>query len=135
MLRKLWNSAIAWYTRSQSVLTTPLSTTECWHNSLGIPSAPPAQAMARHAILFLCTESMDVRYKSGQSTKLIVGQKIWCLDGLYFIAEDVSFRGEYRIRRGSRALDTYSFFQGVSTKRILPCFNMELANVPVEIIG
>ena len=135
MLRKLLNRAIAWYTRSQHVLTTPLSATDCWHNNLGIPNAPPAQGMARHAIMFVCTESMDVAYKNGQPTKLIVGQKIWCLDGLYFIAEDVSFRGEYRIRRRSKALDTYAFFQGVSTKRILPCFNMELANVAVEIIG
>lgn len=139
MLRRILHRAIAWYNNTPSILTTPLSATECWHGSgssaFGVKMLPPLSYIARHAIMFVCTHSVQMKMKDGRETKLIVGQKVWCLDGQYYIAEDVSLRGEYRIRRGTHPLDTYTLLSAYHNGKVLPCFDTERYNVLVEING
>jgi hypothetical protein len=99
------------------------------------PNTGNPWTVAKRALRLVCTNNAIVRNSHDNEVTLFHGQFIWCLDGAYYAAEDVTFQGVYRVRRGPVSLNSLDILLAVREGKIMPLHpDTEVYDLPVEVI-
>ena len=91
--------------------------------------------IARNAICLYVRRNRVLKSETGLDVVLMIGHKIWCLDGMYYVSEDTEFNGSYLVRRGRAPLNAVLVLTAVADGSIVVSSRGQLRNLPVEVIG